>query len=239
MKRLVPFALMLLLGGCWASAGPHDVAAARVRTIAILPVLNMTEAQVSSTFVSDALAHALTAKKYGVVSTAEVARELNMGDGAAAYGELVDRLDTDREVPDALFDRLAQDLQADSLFQETIVNLHEIQEERPVVSPQGISYFATVPVSVVQVRGQLYGTNAHAMIWHARYTDQRMIGASESRMSSAALAAIASDGLLNTFPVNTWAPVLPSASPTASETVPVQPSTATPPSPSPIGQPAR
>lgn len=228
MRRLAPIALLLLLGGCFAAPGPRDVAAARVRTIAILPVLNMTEARVNAAFVTDALARGLTAKKYGVVPTAEVARELNQGDGAAAYGELVDRLDTDRPVPDELFGRLAQDLRADALFQETIVNLHEVQQERPVVSPQGVSYFATVPVSVAQVRGQLYATSAHAVIWRGSYTDQRMIGADESRMSSAALSAIATDGLLNSFPVNTWAPVVPSPPPTASGTFSVPAATGAP-----------
>jgi hypothetical protein len=217
MKRLMAaLAAVSLLASCWTvRQGTAEVAAdfpqQGVRTIAILPILNMTETQMAPWSAYAGLNFALTReKKFDVLPMTKVVATLRQGGGAAVWSQAMNRVNMGQPISDAQLDAMARALEADALFLETVVRFHQTEEQGTGVSPQGGTYAQQFPVSVVEVRGMLWGARAHRVLWRDEamtryYTDP----AREGRANIQTVVTMATRELLENFPENTWAPVEP------------------------------
>lgn len=219
MKRLLAACVAVsLLAGCWTvRQGTAEVASdfpqQGVRTIAILPILNMSETQMAPWSAYAGLSFSLgREKKFDVLPMSKVVATLRQGGGAAAWSQAMNRVNMGEAITDQQLDWMAKALEADALFLETVVNFHQTMEQGTGVSAQGGTYAQNFPVSVVNVRGMLWGARSHRVLWRDEaqtryYSDPDR----EGRADIQKVVAMATRDLLDNFPENTWAPVQPPA----------------------------
>jgi hypothetical protein len=217
MKRLVALvAVTALVSGCWnVRRGTAEVAndfdAQGVRVIAVLPVLNQTETQMAPWSAYAGLSRALTReKKFELVPQSKVITTLNRGGGGAVWAQAMNRVNMGQEISDAQLGAIAAALEADALFLETVLAFHQTEEQGVGVSASGGTYAKQFPVSVVRVRGMLWGAGAKRVLWRdeaqTRYYSDTI---KEHTANIQTVVTMATRELLANFPENTWAPVEP------------------------------
>lgn len=212
-KLLAMVAASALLAGCWTvRSGSAEVAAdfpqQDIRTIAILPVLNMSEAQMApwSTYGATALALGRE-KKFEVLPMSKVMATLRQGGGAAAWTQAMNRVNMGREISDDQLAAMARALEADALFLQTVVSFHQTTEEGVGVSAQGGTYAQEFPVSVVSARAMLWGARARRVLWRDEAQTRYYPSPDREGMGDIqAVVTMATRELLEDFPENTWAP---------------------------------
>lgn len=221
MKRsLVPaLALALAASGCWksmeASYLDPDFPNLRVVTIAVLPVLNMTEQPVATQDVLASLHRQLQyEKKYVVLPTAKTMQRLRSGGGGAAFAQMMNQVSMGHEPDPALYGQMARALDADALFQETVVSFSFNKQDVYGASSSGAVQYQQVPITDVAVKGKLWSAHSGQVIWQD-HAEQHYFHdvATEGDGSAGPVVDLATHDLLARFPDNGWSPHTP-ATPT-------------------------
>lgn len=186
-----------------------DYEARGVRTIAVLPVLNQAEwsnPAAHQPMVASLVSHLRDQKRYDVVAPEEVGRVLR-GPAQDAYQRYMGAINRAEPAPAESIASLGKALRADALFQETIVSFHQFQEQSTGATMQGGTAFQTIPVSVVQLRGVLYGAGDGRELWRDEHLERVLHDPGRNwRADISPVIEKANVGLLGTLPVNTWAP---------------------------------
>jgi hypothetical protein len=210
-----------LLSGCWAAHGGRvwldpELPRQGIQTVAVLPVLNQTSVDMPldglQAVLSAQLAHE---KHFAVVPPSKVYARLRSGGGAAAFTRLINALNLEQDAPDEAFAEMARALEADALLLESVQAFHQLQEEGMGATLNGGTYATTFPVTVVQVRGLLWGARAGAPVWRNEFLERYYADPErEGRNSYQPALVTATRGLLASLPENTWAPAAePAATP--------------------------
>lgn len=215
-KLAVWVAAAALLSGCWTvRSGSAEVASdfpnQGIATIAILPVLNMSEAQMAPWSVYGATTLALSReKKFEVLPMTKVMNALRQGGGGSAWTQAMNQVNMGRPFPDSAMAVMARQLEVDALFLQTVVSFHQTTEEGVGVSQSGGTYGQEFPVSVVTVRGQLWGARAGRTLWRDEATTRYYPNPDREGVGNIqTVVTMATRELLEDFPENTWAPVEP------------------------------
>ena len=215
MKRAILGFLGIALAatpGCWREMGSSYLdsgyASQRVVTIAVLPIVNKTEQPMAAPAVLEALARQLSReKKYTVLPTAKVMARLRVGGAGAAYMQMMNKLSAGEEAPGELYSQMARELEADALFEETVMSYHHLREDMIGPTSSGASAYQQVPVTVVEVKGSLWGAKASAVLWRdsamQRYYHDVQ---TEGEGSATPVVEQATRQLLANFPENRWDP---------------------------------
>lgn len=212
MKRWVLLMIgAALTAGCYATQAESyrspDFTRLGLKTIAILPVVNQTQAVLAPDYLVSAMGRVLTTeKKYAVVPQEEVAEALS-GPAARAYTQMVTRLSTGQPVPEAALGQMARVLEADGLLLSTVTGFHQVPEQGPATNAQGMIYYSTYDVTVVEVKGELYSRQADTIIWRDAHLERQYMDPRQGKRPISHVVEVAIRGLLTNFPENTWAPV--------------------------------
>lgn len=203
--------------GCWRTIGESyldpDFPNQGITTIAVLPVLNKTEQPIATPSVLASLVRQLSReKKFNVLPVSKTMARLRSGGGGAAYVQLMNQVSLGQEPSEELYDRMARGLEADALFQETIVAFHFLKEDVVGATSSGDARYQQVSSTVVEVKGMLWGVRAHGVVWkdHAEqhyYHDPT----TEGEGSAGPVVDLATHDLLAHFPENSWSPRNPPA----------------------------
>lgn len=218
MRWIPLMATAALVAGCWAQQAQSfrapDFENQRLRTIAILPIVNQAQAQAPMAFEPAMVSTARllqVEKKYAVVPPAQTARILRSGAGAAMFSQLMNALAKEDPVPEEVYVRLARELEADALFSETVVAFHQVPEQGATVGNQGGIYYQNFDVSVVEVRAELWSAKSRSVVWKDHHLERFYHDRKTGNVSNLKVVEAATRQLLANFPVNTWAPVEPPA----------------------------
>lgn len=200
------------LAGCYGTARayePEAFASQRVRTIAVLPILNDTSVNMPL----DGLQATINAqlaldKRYAVVPTAIVAARLSQGPGALAFRALTDALNLGEAVPAAVYGELARVLEADAVLLERVQALHQLQEQGLGASMAGGAYASNTPVAIAQLSGEVWARGVQRVVWRQDVLERGYPSSQRSGESPmTGIVAAATRSLLSSLPENTWAPV--------------------------------
>jgi hypothetical protein len=198
--------------GCWHEMGESYLDSHYVNegivNIAVLPIVNKTEQPMAAPAVLEALVRQLgREKKYNVLPTAKVMARLRVGAGGAAYAQLMNKISAGEEVPIELYSQMGRELDADAVFEETVVSYHHLREDVIGPTSSGVAAYQQVPVTIVEVKGSLWGTHAGVVLWRD-HASQRYYHdvASEGEGSATPVVEQATHLLLANFPENRWQP---------------------------------
>lgn len=216
MRWIPLLAGVVLVAGCWAresqSFRSPEFESQRIRTIAVLPIVNQAQAQAPMAFEPAMVSTARllqVEKKYAVVPPAQTARVLRSGAGAAMLSQLMNSLSKQQPVAEEVFVRLARELEADALFSETVVSFHQVPEQGATVGNQGGVYYQNFDVSVVEVSAELWSAKSRSVVWRDEHLERFYHDRKLGHTSNLKVVESATRQLLANFPVNTWAPVEP------------------------------